>query len=344
MNFLQIVLLVLAVLLFLRAFNLISGLRWYNHPHPRGSTVLVNGRRYYYSLKGSGDPTIVIEAGLGSVSPEWWKIQDELSSVTQVLTYDRAGYGWSEYSAKARTSSAIAGELEALLTTLRIDGPLVLVGHSQGGLYVNHFARLHAEKIAGVVFVDPLSPDENRLKAELPPHVYKASGLDKTGRIRAHARLCAFGLLRFLKPLVGRAAPFPRYKVLPAESVQTLWRHLLLPKTYKTMLGEYREAHREVSSEIMKRSGAFPEVSVKILYHSPERMIDEVMRHSSVGRADAERIEKLWQELVREYQPLSSESEWIVAGSSSHFIHLDAPGAVVEAVKSVVDSVKTRRG
>jgi pimeloyl-ACP methyl ester carboxylesterase len=337
MSFLQIVLLVLAVLLFLRAFNLIAGLRWYNIPPLPGSTILVDGRRFYYTLKGSGTPTVVIEAGLGSVSPEWWKIQDSLSSITQVLTYDRAGYGWSEYNPNARTSNAIAGELDALLTMLGIDGPLILVGHSQGGLYVNHFARLHAERVAGVVFVDPLSPDDDRLRVELPPHIYKASVADKTGRIRALSRLCAFGLLRVLKPLVKRAAAFSHHKDLPAETAKTLWRHLLLPKTHKTMLGEYREAHKAVNSEILKRSGAFPRVPVKVLYHSPEKMIDEIVRRSSLGREDAERVEKIWQELVREYLSLSSESEWIVEGSSSHFIHLDAPGVVLEAVEKLLD-------
>ena len=341
MNLLQVVLLVLALLLFLRAFNLISGLRWYNNPQPPGATILVNGRRYYYTLKGSGNPTVVIEAGLGSVSPEWWKIQEELSSITQVLTYDRAGYGWSEYNPKPRTSTFIAGEMDALLASLGIEGLLVLVGHSQGGLYINHFARLHAEKVAGVVLVDPLSPDETRLWAELPEHIYKASGVDKTGRIKALSRLCAFGLLRVLKPVAKRkrSAIFSHYDNLPSQTVETLWRHLLLPKTYRTMLGEYREAHKAVNSEILKRSGVFPKIPIKILYHSPEKMIDEIMSHSSLGREDAERVERLWQELVRGYLSLSSESEWILANGSSHFIHLDTPNVVVEAVKQVLDIV-----
>jgi pimeloyl-ACP methyl ester carboxylesterase len=335
MSFLQIVLLVLAVLLFLRAFNLIAGLLWYNNPRPPGTSVLVNGRRYYYTLKGSGDPTVVIEAGLGSVSPEWWMIQDELSRSARVLTYDRAGYGWSEFNPEARTSGEIAGELFMLLTTLEINGPLILVAHSQGGHYAHHFARLHAEKIAGVVFVDPLPPREDRLRTELSPNVYKASGLDKTGRIKAHSRLCAFGLLRVLTLVFKRASPFTYYRRLPAKTVEALWRHLLLPKTYKTMLGEYREARKAINSEKLKRSGDFPRVPVKVVYHSPARMIDEIARNSKLSRDDATRVENLWQELVREYLTLSPESEWVEA-NSSHFVHLDVPEVVVEAVNALV--------
>jgi pimeloyl-ACP methyl ester carboxylesterase len=193
--------------------------------------------------------------------------------------------------------------------------------------------------------LDPLSPAEDRFREKLPPHIYRASGVDKIGRTKAHSRLCAFGLLRFLKPLVKRAAPFSSYKGLSDQTAQTLWRHLLLPKTYKTMLGEYREAQKVVNGEVLKKSGSFPQVPVKVLYHSPERMIDEIVRGSGLGRDDAERVERLWQEWVRDSLSLSPESEWIVAGSSGHFIHLDAPGVVLEAVEKLLDRIgKTKRG
>ena len=336
MSFLQIVLLVLAVLLFLRAFNLIAGVIWYNKPRPPGTTVLVNGKRYYYTLKGSGDSTVVIEAGLGSVSPEWWMIQDELSQNARVLTYDRAGYGWSEFNPEPRTSGDIAGELFTLLTTLEINGPLILVGHSQGGYYTHHFARVHPKRIAGVVFVDPLPPRDDRLRTELSPELYKASGLDKTGRVKARSWLCAFGLLKVLAFVFKRTAPFTDYKRLPANTVQALWRHLLLPKTFKTMLREYREGRKAINSEKLKRSGDFPQVPVEIVSQSRARAIDGIARSSKLSRDDATRIEDLRRELVREYLTFSPESEWIEV-DSGRFLHLDAPQAVIEAVKQVLE-------
>jgi pimeloyl-ACP methyl ester carboxylesterase len=62
---------------------------------------------------------------------------------------------------------------------------------------------------------------------------------------------------------------------------------------------------------------------------------------SGLSREDAERVEKLRQELVRGYLLLSSKSERIVADGSSHFIHLDAPAVVIEAVKKTLESIAT---
>jgi pimeloyl-ACP methyl ester carboxylesterase len=291
----------------------------------------------YYRVSGEGSPVVVVETDLGTPAAEWWGIQEELSKVTRVLTYDRAGYGWSEFTPQARTSGSIALELKMLLTALGIDEPIVFVGHSQGGLYVNHFARLFPEKVVGAVFVDPLSPNDNRFKNELNASVYAKSGVNKTKALRLYHALCWSGILRLLKPLVTKGPPFRFFKDhLNTERADIIWNHLLLPKTYKTALQEYALAHRTFPDGSISAAGPFPRIPIKIVYHSAIVAINEMEQKRGLGRQDAQKVEALREDLVKEHLKLSPHSEWIVAEKSGHFLHLQEHDLMVGAIRDLV--------
>jgi pimeloyl-ACP methyl ester carboxylesterase len=337
---LQIALILVGSLFLLRALNLILALRWYNNPRPPGTVASVQGKQFYYRVAGTGNPPIIIEPALGTPSVEWWSIQEELSKTTQVLTYDRAGYGWSEYTPQARTSGNIALELNALLTSLGIEGPFILLGHSQGGLYLNHFARLFPEKVAGAVFLDPLSPSDNRFRKELAPPIYKNSRVDKSRALKIYSALAWMGLLRFLKRPLIKAPPFHYYRDMPSDRIAILWQHLLLPKLYSTALQEYRIARNDRQVELLAVAGQFPPVPVSVLYHSPRVIVDEIVQYGRLRREEAEKVEELWEELVREYLTLSPKSRWIEAEGSGHFIHLQSPDLVVRTVLDLIGELR----
>jgi len=71
---------------------------------------------------------------------------------------DRAGIGGSEADGHAPTPTHVARKLHALLTSLGVDPPYVLVGHSSGGLLIRMFAAIYPEEVAGLVYVDPTDP------------------------------------------------------------------------------------------------------------------------------------------------------------------------------------------
>ena len=56
----------------------------------------LGGRRLHTILAGAGSPAVVIETGAGAFSVDWTLVQPEVAKVTRVLTYDRAGYAWSD--------------------------------------------------------------------------------------------------------------------------------------------------------------------------------------------------------------------------------------------------------
>src|SRR2546423_1146233 len=64
---------------------------------PPGVLVDVGGCRLHLNIQGEGEgPAVVLEAGMGSFSSNWYWVQRELARTMRVVSYDRAGLGWSE--------------------------------------------------------------------------------------------------------------------------------------------------------------------------------------------------------------------------------------------------------
>ena len=128
---------------------------------PPGLLVDVGGHRAALDVRGAGDgPTIVLEAGMGSFSANWYWVQTELATSNRVVAYDRAGLGWSERGSRPRDATTIAVELHTALHGAGIDGPFVLAGHSFGGLLVRAFAAQYPAETVGLVLVDASHPDQ----------------------------------------------------------------------------------------------------------------------------------------------------------------------------------------
>jgi len=136
------------------------------------------GTNVAYRLTGGGRITVFITQSLGFASAEWWPLQDQLSGHARVLTWNRPGYGESGPPVSPRTVSNIAAEGLQLLSRVAPDGPIVLVGHSQGGLYANAMARLVAGRVIAVVLLDPAHPNNSQLRRELSPKLLRGSGSD----------------------------------------------------------------------------------------------------------------------------------------------------------------------
>ena len=131
------------------------------YPAP-GLLVHVDGRQIHLQVLGaeSDGPTVVLEAGMGSFSPNWYWVQHELAPTVRSVAYDRPGLGWSRRSRRPRDAQTIAGELRDALREAGIGPPYVLAGHSFGGLPVRAFADLYPELTAGLILVDASHPDQ----------------------------------------------------------------------------------------------------------------------------------------------------------------------------------------
>lgn len=128
---------------------------------PPGRLIEHQGKLSHLSCAGAGVPTVILEAGLdANGSQTWATIQPQISSITRVCSYDRAGIMWSEARAEPRNADRIAEELHSLLDSASELPPYVIVGHSLGGLLARVYTNQYPEDVAGVVFVDASHPDQ----------------------------------------------------------------------------------------------------------------------------------------------------------------------------------------
>jgi len=142
------------------AFNYLAVRHYRALYPPPGQIYTVDGYRMHLYCIGSGSPTLVLESGLGDDFLTWSRVQPELAKVTRVCSYDRPGLGWSEDRPGPRDSNTAAARLHSLLQAADISGPLVLVGHSLGGINVRDFATQFPEAVQGLVFFDSSVPEQ----------------------------------------------------------------------------------------------------------------------------------------------------------------------------------------
>lgn len=123
-----------------------------------GGRFDVGGRALYLDCRGSGTPTIVLEAGSGADSSTWVAVHDELAATTRTCAYDRAGRGRSDPRERHTLGDAVT-DLRRLLAAAGEQPPFIVVGHSLGGAYGRVFAGTYRPEVAGLVLVDAFKPD-----------------------------------------------------------------------------------------------------------------------------------------------------------------------------------------
>jgi len=129
--------------------------------------IAVGRHRIEAIVYGSGTPTVVIESSFGGSAAEWQAIAERIAEETTVIAYNRAPYGASSRATDRRSAGEIAADLDGVLSGLGIVDPVILIGHSMGGVYARAFAARHMDRVAGMVLVD--SSHEGQW-AVLPAH------------------------------------------------------------------------------------------------------------------------------------------------------------------------------
>src|SRR5215213_7779631 len=129
-------------------------------PGPSETQVDIGGRALFISCTGIGSPTVVLEAGSGNGADTWAGVQPEMARFTRVCSYDRAGIGQSDPAPSGvRTVQDSVDDLHALLAAANISDPIVLAGHSLGGLIVRLYTSQYPNDVVGLVLVDGMPPD-----------------------------------------------------------------------------------------------------------------------------------------------------------------------------------------
>ncbi len=280
----------------------------------RGILVDVAGRKMHIDCSGEGSPAVVLESGLGDTYVSWRKVQPQMAKFTRVCSYDRAGLGYSDPSSAPRTSKVIAGELHDLLRAAEIAPPYVLVGHSMGGYDVRLFASLYPNEVVGMVLVDASHPDqENRF----PPQFRKMQG-----SWEREAEFLEFAMPFGIPRLAGLCDDDPVQRAADCN-FQTSREAFMEMKDFS------------ISAAQTAAAGSLGDLPLAVLSHDPGKPSSELPPDLSKV------LNQEWETMQEDLAHLSTRGTQTIARNSGHYIQIDRPDVVVDAVRSVVNQART---
>lgn len=189
---------------------------------PRAQLHDVGDARLRLDCRGSGAPTIILEAGATGFAESWAWVQADLARDHRVCAYDRAGLGRSAPDTARFDPAVSADRLDRLLTTAGESGPYVLAGHSLGGALALVYAERHPDRTLAVAMIDPPHP-------ELLSRIPRAAAddyVDFAAKLRLAARLAPLGVMHAVRPFSGPAATLPAEARRVAAALEVSPRHL----------------------------------------------------------------------------------------------------------------------
>jgi len=105
---------------------------------------------------GSGGVPVVIVHSLAGKTTQWQAQLEHLRKTRLAVAFDMRGHGNSEPAADHDNSlAAMAQDVAAVVDSLEIK-KFILIGHSYGGGVIATYAGQHPERVAGLLFVDPI--------------------------------------------------------------------------------------------------------------------------------------------------------------------------------------------
>jgi pimeloyl-ACP methyl ester carboxylesterase len=305
---------------------------------PPGRLVDLGTHRLHLRCEGDGAPCVVFDAALGASSLSWSLVQPAIARVTRACTYDRAGFAWSDAGPLPRTAARIADELHELLHRAPVPAPYVLVGHSFGGLVMRLLTSRHPDAVAALVLIEPAVPEE---WAEPTPEqralLARGTRLCGYGTTAARigiartvamlARVGALGMARSIVKVVSRGG-------LRREDEGVLAPIWKLPREVRSVLAEMwtqPKFFQALGSQIENMCVSAAEA----LREAPSSYGDLPLVVITASGASSRRVQADAALASR-----STRGRQVLAADSGHWVPLDAPQVVIDAIIEVVRMVR----
>lgn len=270
----------------------------------RGEMIDVGGYSLYVEDIGTGKVTVIFDAGMGDDSSVWNKVAAEVSQFSRVITYDRAGLGWSEESPYGRDSKTIVAELHSVLEKKEITGPIILVGHSFGGINTQRYALIYPEYIAALVLVDSAHEDQ-------------INKMPQTNSLQKY--LFKFGMW---------AAPvgIPRLYLSNTNPEEKAKKSTTKHQYTSLDEAEYFPRSLRELNELTPNFGNLP--------------LLVVARNKASSEIDNTKTRDLvWATLQEDIAARSTDSTIVFSGERQHSIHKRQPEIVVEAIQKLAEKL-----
>ncbi|OYT91850.1 MAG: hypothetical protein CFE43_11410 [Burkholderiales bacterium PBB3] len=300
------------------------------------------GRRLNLYCAGNGSPTVIFESGLGVPMSNWGFVQPVVAHKTRTCTYDRAGLGFSDAANRASTSQHIVDDLHRLLVAAAIKPPYVLVGHSSGGLTQRLFASTYPSEVVGMVLVDPSVENQMAAYRSLDPQKRTAEQwfADTVEPNLKSARECVVaakaGLVagtELFKKCVPE--PFEQYSSAVNASNEKV---NMQPATWQAVLSENEHVFTTSADQVRAARRSYGNLPLIVLTSGPRPLPKDPLTPEALALRTARR--EMWVSLHAAVAKLSDRGEQVIVEGAKHYIQLDKPQAVVDAISKVLAMVK----
>jgi pimeloyl-ACP methyl ester carboxylesterase len=299
----------------------------------------IGGRGLHLIDRGASGPAVIFESGISATCLSWADVRAQVEGFARACTYDRAWLGWSDPASAPRTAENIVEDLHALIQAAQISQPFILVGHSFGGMLAPAYVAKYPGEVAGLVLVDPLSPTE--WLSSSPAHTRmlqlgirlsrRGAWMARAGMVRASLDLLISGgrrIPQWMAKLSGGSGEsvisrlVGEVRKMPPETWPMVRAHWCLPKNFQG-LAAYLESLSASSAEaaaLHERFASTAEIPITVL---------------SAANATPEQLEEREARARR-----SPRGRHIIARKSGHWIQLDEPELVVQAIREMVGLIR----
>jgi pimeloyl-ACP methyl ester carboxylesterase len=252
-------------------------------------------------------------------------VQPQIAALTHVCIYDRAGLGWSDPSPKPRTADLMVDELHSLLKNAAIPGPYVLVGHSTGGMLARLYAHTYPTEVLGMVLVDSQHEDQFLRLSEALQKAVKQSFAADAQSLPLFRALAGTGIGALVPPLAA-LTDIPK---LPSPARQEFSALALSD-------AKYIEAHTAENNALFDSIDKVRAAHITSLGNIPVIVLYHGITDSGVPGMAVDEDKQWWLGLQTELAALSPQGKLVLAEQSGHYIQLDQPKLVIDAVQQVL--------
>ena len=288
-----------------------------------------NGRKMNLYCKGSGSPVVVFDSGAGAAGWDWVLVHSQIAIKTKACIYDRAGIAFSDASARPSTSANAVEDLHTLLSNAQVKPPYILVGHSSGSFNVQLYTYKYPQEVVGLVLVDGSHEDQNARFNKVSKGQW--SKMQESGAIETKECIAS--------SKAGFLVGSEKYKQCMGDPPEKFNKDLSVAyilnyaqsKAWATY--ESEDGSFETSADQLRTARKpFGDLPVICLTRTPYHWSQPGISTSTVNA-----MEKEWREMHIEIARLSTHGIEKVIPNSGHYIQLDRPDAVIDAINAVID-------